>query len=137
MAQKRDYYEVLGVPKTADEKEIKKAYRKLARKYHPDVNPGDKEAERKFKEIGEANDILSDSKKREMYDRFGHAAFDQTAGAGAGAGPDGGPDTNTDPAAVAGGGFRPEDFEGFQGGGGGFEDIFSGLFGGGGDAWAP
>jgi molecular chaperone DnaJ len=136
MAQKRDYYEVLGVPKTADEKEIKKAYRKLARKYHPDVNPGDKEAERKFKEIGEANDVLSDPKKREMYDRFGHAAFDQTAGAGAGAGPGtGGFRYEYRPGGGGGGGgFRPEDFEGFAGGGGGggFEDIFSGLFGGGG-----
>ncbi|HLB25116.1 MAG TPA: DnaJ domain-containing protein, partial [Nitrospirota bacterium] len=80
----KDYYEVLGVPRGADEKEIKKAYRKLARKHHPDVNPGDKEAERKFKEIGAAYDILGDRKKRELYDRYGHAAFDQSAGADAG-----------------------------------------------------
>ncbi len=137
MAGKRDYYEVLGVPKTSDEKEIKKAYRKLARKFHPDVNPGDKDAERKFKEIGEAYDVLSDVKKRGMYDQFGHAAFDQgqsdgfRPGAGAGGfryeyGPGGGRSA----------GFRPEDFEGFAHGGaagfgaGGFDDILSGLFGG-------
>ncbi len=121
MAGKRDYYEVLGVPKTSDEKEIKKAYRKLARKFHPDVNPGDKDAERKFKEIGEAYDVLSDAKKRGMYDQFGHAAFDQSQSAGFRPGGQPG----------AGGGFRPEDFEGFaRGQSTGFEDILSGLFGG-------
>ncbi len=80
MAEKRDYYEVLGVEKTASDEEIKKAYRKLAMKYHPDHNPGDKEAEAKFKEAGEAYAVLSDKEKRAQYDQFGHAAFDQTAG---------------------------------------------------------
>ena len=101
---KRDYYEVLGVAKTASEAEMKSAFRKLAMKYHPDKNPGDKEAEIRFKEINEAYQTLSDPQKRAAYDRYGHAAFDQ-----------GGP----------GGG-------GFQGGnpfGAGFEDIFEEMFG--------
>lgn len=84
MAEKRDYYEVLGVPKTATDAELKKAYRKLAKKYHPDTNPGDKEAEAKFKEASEAYAVLSDSQKRQQYDQFGHAAFEQGGGAGAG-----------------------------------------------------
>ena len=88
MAVKRDYYEVLGLSKGADESAIKKAYRKLAKKYHPDTNSGDAQAEQKFKEITEAYSILSDPEKRKLYDRFGHAAFD---GSGAGAsGPFGG-----------------------------------------------
>ena len=85
MADKRDYYEVLGVDKGADETAIKKAYRSLAKKYHPDMNPGDKEAEVKFKEVNEAYDVLSDADKRAKYDQFGHAAFDPAAG-GAGGG---------------------------------------------------
>ena len=84
MAEKRDYYEVLGVSKTASDSEIKSAYRKLAKKYHPDMNPGDKEAEAKFKEASEAYAILSDADKRRQYDQFGHAAFDGGAGGGAG-----------------------------------------------------
>ena len=84
MADKRDYYEVLGVSKTASDSEIKKAYRSLAKKYHPDTNPGDKEAEVKFKEASEAYAVLSDSEKRQRYDQFGHAAFDGGAGGGAG-----------------------------------------------------
>ena len=78
MAEKRDYYEVLGVDKTADEKEIKKAYRKLARKYHPDVVEEDKkeEATEKFKEISEAYAVLSDEEKRQRYDQFGHAGME-------------------------------------------------------------
>lgn len=119
MANKRDYYEVLGVGKTAGEDEIKKAFRKLARRYHPDVNPGDKAAEAKFKEIAEAHEVLSDKKKREAYDRFGHAATE----GGPGGFPGGFP-----------GGGQPFEFR-FDGDGAGFEsfeDLFSGLFGGGG-----
>ena len=83
MADKRDYYEVLGVAKNASDAELKRAYRKLAKKYHPDVNPGDKEAEAKFKEATEAYGILSDPDKRKQYDQFGHAAF-ENGGGGAG-----------------------------------------------------
>lgn len=82
--QKRDYYEVLGVGRDASEEEIKKAYRGLAKKYHPDMNPGDKDAEAKFKEASEAYAVLSDSEKRQKYDQYGHAAFDGTGGFGAG-----------------------------------------------------
>ena len=82
MADKRDYYEVLGISKGAADTEIKKAYRTLAKKYHPDMNPGDKEAEAKFKEINEAYAVLSDADKKAKYDQFGHAAFDPTAGGG-------------------------------------------------------
>ena len=109
MANKRDYYEVLGVSKDADEAAIKKAYRQLAKKYHPDVNPGDKDAEEKFKEVNEAYQTLSDPQKRASYDQFG---------------PDG------PQAGFGGGGFGG--FSGFEGAGfGGFEDIFSTFFGGG------
>ena len=83
---KRDYYEVLGVSRDVDEKALKSAYRKLAMKYHPDQNPGDHEAEEKFKEVGEAYAILSDSQKRAAYDQFGHSAFEQGGGGGAGPG---------------------------------------------------
>ena len=84
MADKRDYYEVLGVSKTATDAEIKKAFRVLAKKYHPDMNPGDKEAEAKFKEAQEAYAVLSDAEKRKQYDQFGHAAFDGSAGGAGG-----------------------------------------------------
>jgi molecular chaperone DnaJ len=84
MAEKRDYYEVLGVGRTATDDELKKAYRQLAKKYHPDTNPGDKNAEAKFKEASEAYAVLSDSDKRRQYDQFGHAAFEGGAGGGAG-----------------------------------------------------
>lgn len=90
MAEKRDYYEVLGVAKDADDATIKKAYRKLARQYHPDSNPGDQNAADKFKEATEAYEVLSDSEKRAKYDQFGHAAFDPNAGAGYGGGSYGG-----------------------------------------------
>lgn len=110
---KKDYYEVLGVDRNASEADIKKAFRKLARQYHPDVNPGDKKAEAKFKEINEAYEVLSDQQKRAQYDQFGHAAFGQ-GGADGGAGGFGGF-----------GGFGGADF-------GGFGDIFDMFFGGGG-----
>ena len=84
MADKRDYYEVLGLNKGADEASIKKAYRTLTKKYHPDMNPGNAEAEQKFKEVNEAYSVLSDPDKKSKYDQFGHAAFDQGAGGGYG-----------------------------------------------------
>lgn len=111
MADKRDYYEVLGVDKNADDATLKKAYRKLAKKYHPDMNPGDKEAEAKFKEATEAYSVLSDAEKRRQYDQFGHAAFENGGGG-------------------AGGGFGGFDFGGDMGDI--FGDIFGDLFGGGG-----
>ena len=83
---KRDYYEVLGVSKDVDEATLKKAYRKVAKKYHPDMNPGDAEAEKKFKEASEAYAILSDPEKRRQYDQFGHAAFEGGAGGAGGYG---------------------------------------------------
>lgn len=112
MAEKRDYYEVLGVSKSATQDEIKKAYRKIAKENHPDQHPGDKACEERFKEANEAYEVLSDADKRQKYDQFGHAAFDPSAGYGAGG------------------------FGGFGGfddifGGGGFGDIFSSIFGGG------
>ena len=111
MADKRDYYEVLGVSRDADDAAIKKAYRQLAKKYHPDTNPGDKEAEAKFKEASEAYAVLSDAEKRRQYDQFGHSAF-ENGGAG-------------------GGGFDYSNmgdiFSDIFGGG----DIFGDLFGGG------
>ncbi|MDD5828245.1 MAG: molecular chaperone DnaJ [Lachnospira sp.] len=110
MADKRDYYEVLGVSKDADEATIKKAYRQLAKKYHPDMNPGDKEAEKKFKEASEAYAVLSDADKRRQYDQFGHAAFENGGGGASGAG-----------------GF---DFD-FGDMGDIFGDLFGGMFGGG------
>src|SRR5205807_4917392 len=133
--QQKDYYGALGVKKTASSEEIRKAFRKLARKYHPDVNPNDKKSEEKFKEISEANDVLSDPKKRKMYDQLGFYS------------------DNIDPAAAEayarGGGARgaagpgqsvPFDFGGFdfndfagsgkRSSGGGLHDIFSNIFGG-------
>lgn len=111
MADKRDYYEVLGVSKTSGEDELKKAYRKLAKQYHPDVNPDSKEAEIKFKEISEAYEVLSDSQKRQKYDQFGHAGVDPSYAAGAGGAGFGG----------FGGGFGFDDLG----------DIFDNFFGGG------
>ena len=113
---KRDYYEVLGVNKGASAEEIKKAYRKAAMKYHPDRNPGDKEAEAKFKEVGEAYEVLSDDGKRSRYDQFGFAGVDPNYGAG------------------GAGGYGGSGFGGGFGGFGDFGDIFSEFFGGGGSA---
>src|SRR5919108_3044991 len=113
---KRDYYDVLGVKRSATDKEIKKAYRRLAREHHPDLNPGNKEAERRFKEISEAYHVLSNAELRKKYDQFGHRAFEPGAGAG--------------------GGFNEADFAnfdirdfGFGKSGGGFGDFFENLFG--------
>lgn len=110
MADKQDYYEILGVNKSASQDEIKKAYRQMAKKYHPDMNPGDSEAEKKFKEVNEAYGILSDEQKKAQYDQFGHAAFEQGGAGGYG----------------GFGGFGAGGFEGFDMG-----DIFSSIFGGG------
>lgn len=109
MAEKRDYYEVLGVDKSASEDEIKKAYRKAAKQYHPDLHPGDKVAEEKFKEANEAYEVLSDAEKKAKYDRFGHAGVDPNYGAGQG----------------GYGGFNGQGFDFDLG------DIFSNIFGGG------
>ena len=150
---KRDYYETLGVKKSASEDEIRKAFRKLARKYHPDVNPGDKSAEEKFKALSEANDVLSDPKKRKIYDQLGFYSDNidpAAAEAYARGGPTGAGGFGGFPAGQAGAGQGqgvPFDFSGFDfgdmfegarggrttstGGSGGFRDIFSGIFGGG------
>src|ERR1041385_2291368 len=90
MANKQDYYEILGIKRDAKPEEIKKAYRRLARKYHPDVNPGDKAAEERFKAMSEAHDVLSDPKKRSVYDRFGQYSENLADAAARGAGPSGG-----------------------------------------------
>src|ERR1700727_3587825 len=149
---KKDYYEILGVKKSASAEEIRKAFRKLARKYHPDVNPGDKSAEEKFKSLSEANDVLSDPKKRKVYDQVGFYSDNidpATAEAYARGGGTGGFEGGGAPGGFSGGGSGaqgvPFDFGGFDfsdlvdnagrsrrtGGGGGFKDIFSGIFGGG------
>ncbi len=133
MAKTRDYYEVLGVSRTATQKEISSAFRKLARKHHPDLNAGDKQAEARFKEVSEAHDVLSDAKKRKLYDEFGADwAAAQQAGVEPGSG-----------RRSAGGGFRPqqggpdvqyrnvspEDMEDIFGESGSFGDIFGSIFG--------
>jgi molecular chaperone DnaJ len=153
--QTKDYYSTLGVKKAATSDDIRKAFRKLARKYHPDVNPNDKKAEEKFKEISEANDVLSDEKKRKIYDQFGFysdnidpAAAEAAARGGYGAGgfPGGGPRPGGRGAQEVPFDFGGFDFSGFQGGGrerggaqesggggfgGSFKDIFGGIFSGG------
>ena len=132
MAGKRDYYEILGVSKTASDDEIKKAYRKLAVKYHPDKNPGDKEAEAKFKEINEAHDVLSDKQKRARYDQFGHAGVGGAGnpfGGGAAGNPFAGGNFN----------FNGQTFNFDFGGASGsiFDDILGSMFGFGGAARRP
>ena len=122
MAEKRDYYEVLGVSKNASDDEIKKAYRKLAVKYHPDKNPGDKEAEAKFKEINDAHDVLSDKQKRARYDQFGHAGVGGASGGAYGGNPFAGGNFN----------FNGQTFNFDFGGGSPFDDILGSLFGFGG-----
>ena len=150
--KEKDYYADLGVKKTATAEEIRKAFRKLARKYHPDVNPGDKSAEEKFKKISEANDVLSDPKKRKIYDQLGFysdnidpaAAEAYARGGGFGAGGFGGaprgaePHTYTQDVPFDFGGFDFTDFAEGAGaagrrsaGAGGFRDIFSNIFRGG------
>ena len=109
---KRDYYEVLGVDRNADASAIKKAYRKLAKKYHPDTNAGDPGAEEKFKEVTEAYTVLSDEEKRKLYDQFGHAAFDESGGYSGGAGHNGG-------------NYREYHF---NSAGGNMDDIFGDIF---------
>ena len=115
MAEKRDYYEVLGIGKNATDAEIKSAYRKLAKKYHPDLNPGNKEAEEKFKEVNEANDVLSDPQKRQRYDQFGFAGVDPNYAAANGGGGFGGVDLGDIFGDIFGGGFGGG-FSGFGGG---------------------
>src|SRR5271165_6670441 len=151
---KKDYYEILGVKKSASADDIRKAFRKLARKYHPDVNPGDKSAEEKFKTLSEANDVLSDPKKRKIYDQVGFysdnidpATAEAYARAGGASGGAGGFPGGVPGGAQDGGQGVPFDFGGFDfsdlvdsasrgrrtgGGSGGssFRDIFSGMFGG-------
>ena len=135
MAQKRDYYEVLGVNKSATDAEIKKAYRKLAKKYHPDMNKDNPKAEDLFKEVTEAYEVLSDKEKRKLYDQFGHAAFDEGAGQGGAYGAGG---QGFGSGAGGFGGFGGQGFRGGFSGGGGFGNssfggFGSGNFGGGGN----
>lgn len=138
MVTKTDYYDVLGINKNADEKTIKKAYRKLAKKYHPDINPGDSNAEAKFKEVTEAYEVLSDPEKKKLYDRFGHAAFDGTGNAQSGPyGNNGGFGGFSDfggSGGFHGGTYRSNNGNGYQEfhfEGGDMGDIFENFFGGG------
>lgn len=128
MAQKRDYYEVLGVNKSATDAEIKKAYRKLAKKYHPDMNKDNPKAEELFKEVTEAYEVLSDKEKRKLYDQFGHAAFDEGAGQGGAYGAGG---QGFGSGAGGFGGFGGQGFRGGFSGGGGFGNSSFGGFGSG------
>lgn len=128
----KDYYRILGVEKDASKSDIKKAYRRLARKYHPDVNPDDKAAEDRFKDVNEAYEVLSDEEKRAKYDRFG-SQWRQYERAGGSAQDFDWSQWQTQPGSGAGAGYRtvtPEEFEQMFGGGGGFSDFFETLFGG-------
>ena len=134
MVTKTDYYEVLGINKNADDKAIKKAYRKLAKKYHPDINPGDAKAEEKFKEVTEAYEILSDPEKRKLYDQFGHAAFDGTGAQSGAYGNAGGFGGFGGSGGFRGGTYRSNNGNGYQEfhfEGGDMDDIFENFFGGG------
>ena len=123
---KRDYYECLGVAKNADEKQIKSAYRKLAKKYHPDTNPGDKQAEQRFKEVTEAYNVLSDKEKRKLYDRFGMAAFDGSMGDPSAADPFG----ETGGTGNYGSGFgNGRQYREYHYSSGNMDDIFGDIFG--------
>ena len=125
---KRDYYEVLGINKGADEKAIKRAYRKLAKKYHPDTNPGDKQAEQKFKEVTEAYNVLGDEKKRKLYDQYGFAAFEEGAAGGAYGGAGAGSGFGGFQGGFGGnGGYQEFHFKGGQNGN--MDDIFGDIFG--------
>lgn len=135
----KDYYKILGVSKSADEKEIKKAYRKLAKQYHPDRNPDDKAAEKMFKDVGEAYEVLSDGEKRQMYDRFGSQWQNYQRGGGMGGNPFGGgmngqqidPEVLQEILGQMLGGQQAGGFGGPQAGGSGFSSFFDSLFGGG------
>ena len=125
---KRDYYEVLGIDKKADDKAIKRAYRKLAKKYHPDTNPGDKQAEQKFKEVTEAYNVLGDEKKRKLYDQYGFAAFEEGAAGGAYGGAGAGSGFGGFQGGFGGnGGYQEFHFKGGQNGN--MDDIFGDIFG--------
>src|SRR5579859_7046066 len=124
---KQDYYDLLGVPRKAGAKDIRTAFRKLARKYHPDLNPGDKSSEEKFKQLQEAYDVLSDSKKRQMYDQYGFYSDNIPPG-----GPGAGPGRDEEGVNFDFGGFDFGGGSGAQGGGASFRDLFSQLFRGGG-----
>ena len=119
---KKDYYDVLGISRSADEKEIKRAYRKLAKKYHPDTNPGDKQAEQKFKEITEAYNVLSDAEKKKLYDQYGFAAFEEDFGSRTGG--FGGEEFRSGQGGPGGGAYREYHFTG-----GDMGDIFDDIFG--------
>lgn len=126
MAAKRDYYDVLGISRSADKGTIKRAYRKLAKKYHPDTNAGNAQAEEKFKEATEAYNVLSDPEKKKLYDQFGHAAFEGSAGGGGAYGYGSGPGGGTYSYSGPNGSFHEYHFEG-----GDMDDILKNIFGGG------
>lgn len=135
MSTKRDYYDVLGVSRDADATQIKKAYRRLAKKYHPDTNPGDAQAEKNFKEVTEAYNVLSDAEKKKLYDQFGHAAFDESGAGGYGAyGGFGGNGAGQSYGGAGGQGFwrsytGPNGYQEYHFEGGSMDDMFQDMFG--------